>query len=370
MRGRPSYLRAFAVACSASIAVVDASAQSPAIPIRPIEPDTPAQAEPEPPPLAIGDRAPRLEVAHWIAGAPITAFEDERVSVVVFWASWCGASRAVLRRMPDIERLRDARVVCISDEAPEAVEAWLAGPDRPADATIAIGADPDGRPHRAYLRAAGVLGVPFAFIVGTTGRIEWFGPAGELDAPLAAILEGRWDAADFKRRSEARRAAEREKRAQHARLVEATRQRDWETVLALHDAVLAHDPDDLDVLDAKMRICLSSADRPDEGYAIARLIEARSGDDPARLHAVARFIVDPNVAIRVRDAAVARGLAERAATITTRSDAAILATLARAHWLLGDTDRAVVVQTEALARAKPEERPVFEAALAEFRASR
>ena len=47
----------------------------------------PARAADEPA-LRVGDPAPSLQVAEWIKGQPVSAFEAGKVYLVEFWATW------------------------------------------------------------------------------------------------------------------------------------------------------------------------------------------------------------------------------------------------------------------------------------------
>jgi len=64
-------------------------------PIDSIKPDTSTSCN-------IGSPAPPLRVKEWIKGQPVTRFEQGKVYVVEFWATWCGPC---MRAMPHLSEL-------------------------------------------------------------------------------------------------------------------------------------------------------------------------------------------------------------------------------------------------------------------------
>lgn len=46
------------------------------------------QEAPETKPLNIGDKAPKLEIEHWLKGDEVVEFEEGKVYMVEFWATW------------------------------------------------------------------------------------------------------------------------------------------------------------------------------------------------------------------------------------------------------------------------------------------
>jgi thiol-disulfide isomerase/thioredoxin len=155
--------------------------------------------------LTIGSPAPTIDIEHWFhAKEPITSFEEGRVYVVEFWATWCGPCIASMPHLAEIQQRHadDVTVISVSDEDPEKIEKFL---DREkGDTTFReitsgywLTTDPDRSVSTAYMRAAGQSGIPAAFIVGKTGVIEWIGHPMRMDEPIAKVIAGEWDRVAF-----------------------------------------------------------------------------------------------------------------------------------------------------------------------------
>ncbi len=167
----------------------------------------PAEAEPS---LGIGSDAPALDIEHYFHedDTRVTEFKDGKVYVVEFWATWCGPCIASMPHLAELQtkhRNDGVQIISVSDETVDEVEALLAKPYPGQKASFAevtaaytLTTDPDGSTQRDYMEAAGQNGIPTSFIVGKTGVIEWIGHPGELDEPLAAVLDDSWDREAFK----------------------------------------------------------------------------------------------------------------------------------------------------------------------------
>ena len=175
------------------------------------------------PSLKVGSVAPELDVEYWLSrGAEnkfpkVTKFEPGKIYVVEFWATWCPPCIA---SMPHLSQLQDkytdsVQIVSISDESLETVEGFLLRKIRDdpsktyAELTknYCLTADPDESSHVAYTQAAEVPGIPTAFLIGKTGKIEWIGHPMEIDEPLELVVKDKFDAVAYQKKQ-----AEREKR--------------------------------------------------------------------------------------------------------------------------------------------------------------
>ena len=160
--------------------------------------------------LLIGSKAPNLDIEHWVSdndGAfkHITEFEDGKVYVVEFWATWCGPCIAAMPHISELQKTlekKGVQIISVSDEDLETVEGFLEREVRGADdgstyadltSNYCLTTDPDESVHNAYMKAAGQNGIPTAFVVGKKGHIEWIGHPMEIDKVLDSVLDDKWD---------------------------------------------------------------------------------------------------------------------------------------------------------------------------------
>jgi len=163
--------------------------------------------------LTIGTKAPALDISHWVTNRngkfeEVTEFEDDKVYVVEFWATWCGpciASMPHLRETQDEYVKQGVQIVSISDEDLPTVVKFLTRKVRGEKKKLyheltsgyCLTTDPDRSNHDAYMKASGQRGIPTCFIVGKDGYIEWIGHPMRMDKPLAQVVGDEWDREAF-----------------------------------------------------------------------------------------------------------------------------------------------------------------------------
>jgi thiol-disulfide isomerase/thioredoxin len=173
------------------------------------------------PTLTIGSPAPALEVEAWLKGEPVAAFAPGRIYIVEFWATWCGPCIAGMPHLTKLQAQKGDTVTVIG------VDIWEQQPDVPYtdqtrarvaqfvadhDADMGYRVAYDGGSHsaaKAWMQAAGLNGIPNAFIVDQAGVIAHIGhPTGpEFGRALDAIIAGTHDLAAARALFEERRVA-------------------------------------------------------------------------------------------------------------------------------------------------------------------
>lgn len=162
--------------------------------------------------LRIGDPAPSIASARWIKGNPVRSFTKGRVSVVEFWATWCGPCRESIPRLTALARANRGTVDVIG------IDIWENKKGGTADALpkvmrfveeqggkmdYRVAADgPEGMIADAWMEAASEGGIPCAFIVDREGKVAWIGHPAKLEESLKEILAGSYNMASARTRRE------------------------------------------------------------------------------------------------------------------------------------------------------------------------
>ena len=167
--------------------------------------------------IMAGDAAPPLHLAKWFEGEPVTKFEDGKIYVIEFWATWCGPCIKGIplltqfqRNHPDVEVISIAiwqrektqaeRNTTVSDFIASRVTLAKEKEDPDLAMEYSVAVDQDRKTAEAWMDAAGRIGIPSAFIIGRAGQVEWFGhpySKDEMTKALDAYLSGQWDREAF-----------------------------------------------------------------------------------------------------------------------------------------------------------------------------
>lgn len=293
------------------------------------------------PALETGDKAPSLAAVTWVKQGPVDV--GRSLTVVEFWATWCGPCRVSIPKLTALAAAHKDRLVVVglSDEDAATVKPFVTAQDTKMDYNVGLA---DEALHESYM--AGRDGIPYAFLVGADGVVMWHGHPLALEKVITAVLSGTWDA-----KAEAVRAA----RSQELQAMLQTDPAGDEAglmkqILKKTGEILTDDPTDPEALNLRLGVAKHLGDRALVRSTLEAIPLDHLDADSAADFAL-RLAHDEEPADRHLDLAYA--FAERAVTIDGDS-AAAHAALAAVQHALGLVDKAVANQ-ELAAAADPKD---------------
>lgn len=171
--------------------------------------------------LMIGDKAPDIEAFEWIKGKPFDGYQEGRVYLVEFGATWCVGCKAAIPHLTELSKkysdvlsvygffIRENNMSpdTVYTEHVDRVKEYVDGMG--GQMAYNVGVDgPEGTLYQAWGEAVNWSGVPHAFIVDKAGRVAWVGSPisnrQEMDTVLAQVINNQYD---LKSASEAYRKA-------------------------------------------------------------------------------------------------------------------------------------------------------------------
>jgi len=307
--------------------------------------------------LKIGDPAPKLQVAQWVQGEPVKAFDTNHVYIVEFWATWCGPCRVSIPHLNELWlKFKDKGVVIIGQDV------WERDDSAPAPFVKKMGdkmtyrvalddksQDKDGAMATTWMTAAGQNGIPTAFIVNQQGRIAWIGHPMEMDEKLLNdILANHYDVDKAAAEYEQRQQNDQQLMALSKKISASLQQKDWDGAEAAVDQMGKLMPKgEREALDAvRFQILIGRKDYAG-AYKVAGSLSDALPDNASLQNELAWFIAtEPG--LEKRDLTLAEKMAGRANKATKGKEPAILDTLARVQFMTGKTNEAVANEQKAV----------------------
>lgn len=313
--------------------------------------------------LTLGDKAPKLEVKEFVKGEPVKEFENGKVYVVEFWATWCGPCRKSIPHVTELQKkFKDVTFIGVSvwEDDQSEVKPFVTEMGDKMDYRVAMDAVSEGGKAdeapmaKNWMAAAGERGIPSAFVINKDGKVAWIGHPMSMDKPLEKIVDGSYnlEGAIAERKAAKVRAEKLPKIA--SRLRELVQNGDHAALLAFIDDELKNDPELEEMLSQFKLQALAKTDL-DKCFAYAKkLADGPMGEDPMGLNNLAWMLIDPDNAKKPSPEMIKFALekATKADGKAESNDPAISDTFARALFLSGDAKKALEVQERAVKLAK------------------
>jgi thiol-disulfide isomerase/thioredoxin len=322
-------------------------------------------------------------VGQWVKGDPVQDLQRGKVYVVEFWATWCGPCRRSIPHLTQVQnrhRAEGLTIIGVSiDQNTGAVKPFVDQQGATMDYTIGI--DTRRSMARDWMQAAGVSGIPHAFVVGKDGMISWAGnplSTEAFDRAIERALAQPYTPATPGTPGErpggspaSTLGGSSDDPATLNSVREAASAGEWDRALSTLEAGFrARKLTRLTYRQERLDILFTGTKDSAEAYRLARdYIRDDIGLNAEALRAMAVRILDDQ-SLPQRDYDVALLAANRASSLARDQDAAALALVARVHAARGDYDQAVRTQERAVARASDDERVAMERVLDDYRFNR
>jgi thiol-disulfide isomerase/thioredoxin/Flp pilus assembly protein TadD len=324
--------------------------------------------------LMVGDPAPKLQVAKWVQGEPVKAFDTNHVYIVEFWATWCGPCRASIPHLNELwQKFKDRGLIAIGQDVWEQNEDGVAPFVKKMgdQMTYRVALDDKSQETNGFMavnwmRAAEQNGIPTAFVINKQGRIAWIGhPMGLNEQILEDILAGRFDIAAFAAEYERQQQVQKQDTELRIKLTKALKNKDWDTAETTIAEMKKSEPAMGDSLDTVRFSILLGRKNYAEAYKLA---ESLSDAHPknAMLQNSLAWTIATQPGLEKRDLALAEKMALRANEATQDKEPAVLDTLARVQFMNGKTNEAVATEQKALDIAPDEQKAFLKKFLASY----
>lgn len=306
----------------------------------------------EPEKLKVGSSMPSLDGVEIVQGSK-DGLADAKVTVVEFWATWCGPCK---KAIPHINEFASAnawkglRVLGVStDEDKSKVKPFV---DKMGSRMAYTVGWAGAGVQDAWMKAAGQDGIPVAFVC-TNGKIAWIGHpmAPEFEASVRKCLSGRFDP-ELSPKGEQYVEAGRN----------AAKKKNWREASKHFDDCIALKPEIfVDAMEAKYRMIADEQKDAAAAKAWASEVGGKLASSPIALAEFAVFVAQ-SPALASHDLETAQQLID-AAMASGGNKTDVLVAAAHVAAAAKKFDAAVDLQNRAWRQATPEEKPYLKSDL-------
>jgi thiol-disulfide isomerase/thioredoxin len=311
--------------------------------------------------LTVGDQAPPLKVSKWLKGGPIEL--GKKIQVVEFWATWCPPCLEAMPHLSAMARKYKDKVDFLGVnvwEEPEAkdnayiaeVEEFVQKMGDKMDYRVAADGI-EGVMTKTWLDAAGIKGIPAAFIVDQNKKILWIGnPHQGLEKILDQMIAGTFDVEKAKKEHTKAQMLERVSEKLAEGMNDFIRRDDLKGAIGFVEKMIL-DEGDTDGLLESTRFSLLLYDDEAKAFAYGReLLVGKLKDNAEMLNSLAWMIVEDVDVYEKPDYKLALEMASHANELTKEEDPNILDTLALAYYRDKQPGLALVTQEKAIKLAE------------------
>jgi len=309
--------------------------------------------------LEIGDTAPPLKIKEWVRGEAVNLSKDaaKKIHMVEFWATWCPPCKQSIPLLSDYQKKNEKDLVIIGVTDPDPyrnsaseVKDFVKEQGTKMSYTVAL--DDDGQTTRAYMPSE-VMGIPYAFLVGRDGKIVWHGSPLDptLEKIIPDVVSGKYDVAHAKKAAEIE--LEVAKRFQTLELAYQLGQQEavWDGVVD----ILRLDPAN----ETAMQILVTLyADDPKKAEPFRKWAKDYITGQKSNVQAMVKLAetLGDHEDLATRTPDLALEAAKAAYEASAQRDAHAVEVYARSLYQIGDVDKAISLQKDAVTLAAGEDK--------------
>lgn len=320
--------------------------------------------------LKVGDAAPAFEVGKWVQGEPVKSLEKGKVYVIECWATWCGPCRATIPHLNELSKEhKDVTFIGVDiwEDDESKVEPFVKQMGEKMTYRVALDEKSkvkEGAIAKNWMQAAGRNGIPSAFIIDKDSKIAWMGHPAAMDKVLSEIVGGTFDPKVEAAREAAEQALQ---NAVQEKVIAPLRAKKYDEALAAIDELAKANPDKAGNLrQMKVAVLLQKKDLA-AAYPLMDEMASAKETNPDMLAGMASAVMTQQVFAANRDLERAMKWAQMAVDSSKEKNADALSTLARAHGMKGNFDKAAELQQKAVDAAPADEKDELKKGLESYK---